>query len=108
MSKPLRLTVDLSQHHNELHSSLEDPLVIQAMFDIKFIPNIIEIIATVDHTIDYSYWKALLEGRANRLARIKKLILVGLNDHSAQSLALVLHDLRITPTDIFFDGECLN
>lgn len=104
MAKPLRLTVDLTKQHKHLHSSHEDPLVSQHLFDVKFIPNIVDIVATAEHFIDYGYWKSLLGGKSNRLARIRELNLVGLNDHSARSLALAMHDLRIVPTDVLFNG----
>lgn len=75
----------------------------------KFIGNGGLIIACrEDQTVTKEFWRGYLSVKQERLKAIRKLELVDLSEDSALNLATVMHDLRIKPRTVLFNGEDCN
>ncbi|CAH0448130.1 hypothetical protein SM033_00306 [Vibrio phage vB_VpaM_sm033] len=75
----------------------------------KFIGNKGLVIACDENQlVTKDFWRAYLSVKHERLKAVTKLQLVGLNEETALNLALVMHDMRIKPRNIIFDGESCN
>jgi hypothetical protein len=75
----------------------------------KFIGNGGLIIAVDrEQHITQDFWRGYLSFKQERLKQLRKLELHGFNEETAKNLALVMHDMRIKPHSVFFDGEDVN
>lgn len=108
MSRGLRSDSNLS-HLDKVLDDPEHGILVASKHLGKFIGNKGLIITTSnDQTITKDFWRGYLSVKHQRLKRLSRLYLEGMNDETAKHLAEVMHDMNIRPYRIFFNGVDVN